>query len=229
MSIELVRKVLGLSCRSHFRQVAACTFAVLLVVSCAALPEVVEIEDDPAITPTAAAKATAVPTQPTPALTFTDGTWKVGDDIQPGLYQVKGASGCMWERLSGFSGEYGDTIAFSLLRSGSIYVEISESDVGFKSSRCGTWTRVEESSSTGAVPQNTFSDGIWRVGYDILPGLYQVTDASGCMWERLSGFSGEYGDTIAFSLLRSGSIYVEISESDVGFKSSRCGTWTQVE
>lgn len=72
--------------------------------------------------------------------TFGDGTWVVGEDIEPGTYRSEGGDYCYWERLSGLSGEFDDIIANELTE-GQAVVQISESDVAFKSQDCGTWTR----------------------------------------------------------------------------------------
>ena len=47
--------------------------------------------------------------------TFGDGTHVVGLDIQPGIYRAPGGDTCIWQRLSGLSGEYQDIIASGLL------------------------------------------------------------------------------------------------------------------
>ena len=77
--------------------------------------------------------------------TIVDGTWRVGEDIRPGLYRTTGSEGrrCSWRRLSGLSGDSYDVIAFGF-ESGPTYVEISTTDIAFKSSGCEPWARVEE-------------------------------------------------------------------------------------
>ena len=75
-----------------------------------------------------------------------DGTWRVGEDIRPGLYRTTGSEGllgCTWQRLSGLSGDFDDVIAVGF-ESGPTYVEISTTDIAFKSSGCEPWARVEE-------------------------------------------------------------------------------------
>ncbi len=72
---------------------------------------------------------------------FGDGTWVVGQDIEPGVYRNSGdGSLCYWERLSGLSREFGDIIANGV-PDGPTVVEISGSDVAFSSQGCGTWTQ----------------------------------------------------------------------------------------
>ena len=83
---------------------------------------------------------------PVPASgTIANGTWRVGEDIRPGLYRTTGSEGlaCTWQRLSGLSGDFDDVIAVGF-ESGPAYVEIGTTDIAFKSSGCEPWARVEE-------------------------------------------------------------------------------------
>lgn len=75
------------------------------------------------------------------------------------------------------------------------------------------------------VKDNSFSDGIWKVGAEIAPGTYRNSGGSFCHWARLSGFSGDLGDILANDL-PSGSALVTIRPSDLGFETNGCGTWT---
>jgi len=71
---------------------------------------------------------------------FVDGIWRVGIDIQPGLYWTPTADG-YWARLSGFGGTIHDIIANGN-NAGPTYVQIAATDAGFESSRCSYWIRV---------------------------------------------------------------------------------------
>lgn len=83
-----------------------------------------------------------VTTTPTPQVSFGGGTFRVGTDIVPGTYRNSDSSGgCYWERLRGFSGTLPDIIANDFTNDIAI-VTISPSDVGFKSERCGTWSKI---------------------------------------------------------------------------------------
>lgn len=73
-----------------------------------------------------------------PAAAFDEGTWLVGAEIAPGTWKAPGGATCYWERLSGFGGEVADVIAADTVGS----VTIAAGDLGFRSRRCGTWTRV---------------------------------------------------------------------------------------
>lgn len=84
--------------------------------------------------PSAAAQA------PAPAPTIpSDGTFRVGTDIQPGTYRSAGSDSCYWARLSGLSGDLHDIIANSG-SPGPQVVQIAPSDVAFKTQSCPTWT-----------------------------------------------------------------------------------------
>jgi hypothetical protein len=71
---------------------------------------------------------------------FSDGTYRVGSDIEPGTYGTSGGSNCYWERLSGFGGGLNDIIANDLPQ-GSVIVTISGSDAGFTTHGCGEWRK----------------------------------------------------------------------------------------
>lgn len=66
-----------------------------------------------------------------------DGTWLVGAEMEAATWTATGGSTCYWERLSGFGGELDDVIASDTTRT----VTIQATDLGFRSLRCGTWTR----------------------------------------------------------------------------------------
>ncbi len=74
--------------------------------------------------------------------TFGDGIFIIGTDISPGTYRSSGSEGCYYSRLRGFSGALGDIIANENTDSSAV-VTIAATDKGFKSSRCGTWTKIK--------------------------------------------------------------------------------------
>jgi hypothetical protein len=60
---------------------------------------------------------------------------------------------------------------------------------------------------------------------DIAPGRWATTgEVSGCYWQRVSSFSGDFAAIIANDNV-DGRAVVDIAASDVGFESVRCGTW----
>lgn len=89
-------------------------------------------------TTTEAPTTTAPPTTAAPA-GFGDGTYVVGEDIEPGRYSAPGGELCYWERLSGFGGTFDEIIANNISE-GPATVEIAASDAGFTTNGCGTWT-----------------------------------------------------------------------------------------
>jgi hypothetical protein len=129
---------------------------------------------------------------------------------------------CYWERLSGLSGEYEEVIAYEVTDVRTI-VTIEAGDYAFASSSCGTWTNQFPQfwrSPTSALP-----GGDYFVGAEVMPGQWTASSPTdSCYWERLSGFSTEFDDVIAYEFTDAPTaVYIE--ESDVGFYSEGCGTW----
>ena len=174
-------------------------------------------------TPIPTPRPTATP-QPSRATYFGDGTWIVGSDIKAGTYRSsQTGSSCYWQRLSGFSGEFDDIIVNELTEAISV-VEISSTDAGFSTERCGTWT--EATSSITSSLSSPFGDGAYVVGLDIGPGTWTSPGGDSCYWERLLGFSGDISHIEANGLGAS-NVVLTIKSTDAGFKSSNCGTWTK--
>jgi len=73
---------------------------------------------------------------------FGDGIFIIGTDIQAGTYKSSGSNSCYYSRLRGFSGSLGDIISNENTDSSAV-VTIASSDKGFKSTRCGTWTKLK--------------------------------------------------------------------------------------
>jgi hypothetical protein len=78
----------------------------------------------------------------TQGTSFGPGTLIVGLDLNPGTYRSSGGDGCYWARLSGFGGNSGEIIANDFTSGGQQTVTIAPSDVGFKTSGCGDWTKI---------------------------------------------------------------------------------------
>ena len=76
----------------------------------------------------------------------------------------------------------------------------------------------------------TIPPGIWLVGRQVEPGVYEVDAGDGCYWERLSGFGGTSDDRIANDFVSDGGRQsVEIARGDVGFSNdAACGTWRSI-
>lgn len=160
--------------------------------------------------------------------TFGNGINVVGRDLIAGVtYRTRTIpDGCYWARLSGFGGTLDEVIANDFTNGYSV-VTIGANDVGFESSRCGTWTR-DLSPVTASPTAPITANGTYIVGVDVAPGRWQATNTDGCYWARLSGFSGRLSDVIANGFV-SGAVVVDIAPGDVGFETSRCGTWTKVQ
>ena len=73
---------------------------------------------------------------------FSDGTYLVGKDIQPGTYKNTGSVN-YWARLSGFSGDLNDILANGNPMDSTEIVKILPSDKGFTTSGGGTWNKVD--------------------------------------------------------------------------------------
>lgn len=157
--------------------------------------------------------------------TFGDGTYTVGQTVEPGTYRTRASSGggCYWERLSGFSGETDDVIANNYTDDPSV-VTIAPTDKGFRTSGCGTWSSNLSQITTS---KTSFPSGTYIVNTDIEPGTYTAPGGDTCYWARLSGFEGTIDDIIANNFSSGGSVTVTIASTDKGFQSSGCGTFTK--
>ena len=96
------------------------------------------------------APGTAVPgplAATSPASTFSDGTYVVGVDIQPGTYRTTGPSEdaavkmCMWSRRKDTSGEFKSVIATNFAQ-GPTTVTIKPTDGAFESRGCAPWAKI---------------------------------------------------------------------------------------
>jgi hypothetical protein len=156
---------------------------------------------------------------------FSDGTYQVGTDIQPGPYRTReGSPNCYWERLKNFSGGINGILANGGTSAPGI-VTIEPTDVGFHSEGCGTWTK---DLSAITMSKTSFGAGAYIVGTDIEPGTYRNSGGRNCYWERLRGFNGGMNAIIANGGSNNPSI-VTIAPTDAGFQSQGCGTWTKLE
>jgi hypothetical protein len=159
-------------------------------------------------------------------ITIAPGEHRVGTAVQAGRYYADPSAGCYWERR-GSSG--GSPLGFAVINydASQWIVDILPSDVVFETRpSCGTWF------NTARHPrQDTIPSGMWIVGDQIAPGLYQTSASPGCYWERLRHFAGEPGGIIASDLIGStGTQFVTINGSDAGFRSDpACGTWMRAQ
>jgi hypothetical protein len=88
-----------------------------------------------------------------------DGTYLVGIDILPGIYQSAGSHdpvhGCYWQRLWKIPGP-GDSdpnqyiVASNLTHTNRVRVLIKSTDVGFKAVNCGSWVMMPAPPNSGS-------------------------------------------------------------------------------
>jgi len=155
---------------------------------------------------------------------FSDGTYEVGKEIQPGTYRTrKASSGCYYARLSGFGNAIGDIVTNENTDAPTI-VTVEATDKGFTSKRCGVWTQDLSAITTD---KTTFGDGMYIVGTDIESGQYKSSGQDGCYFARLANFTGGMGGIISNENTDDVAI-VKIASTDKGFVSKRCGTWTKM-
>ena len=172
-----------------------------------------------------------IPPPPPPAavLTFPAGTHLVNSSIPPGRYLAQNAaSGCYWERLSGFSGTLDDVLANDFRGfAGPAIVDVLPTDLAFKfDADCGTFKTY----TAPPAPSATIAPGAHVVGANILSGTYAANAAAGCYWERVTSFDGTLNSVIANDFIGSaGTQIVTISPSDAGFSTDDdCGVWTRL-
>ena len=164
------------------------------------------------------------PPPPAVPFTFGSGGWRVPEDVPPGTYRSLNSGFCTINRLSIFPepGFAGVITVESMI--GPMIVTIKDTDRGFQSSGCSRWSN--NLSPVTASPTASFGDGHYFVGYEVAPGFWANTPSGGpCRWEHVSGFGWEPQDLIDFGQ-SSAPVIVEILETDEGFSTLACGTWT---
>ncbi|WP_280356632.1 hypothetical protein [Nocardia otitidiscaviarum] len=109
----------------------------------------------------AAVLAAAAPAQATVATIGSDGTFRVGVDIEPGVYTTTTAvQACGWARLSAEIPELDAMIETGGAVNGKATVEIKAGDVAFYTVGCGTWklkTTAQFPFPTGSAANSTGS------------------------------------------------------------------------
>ncbi len=162
---------------------------------------------------------------------FSDGTYRVSVDINPGTYIATSAldATCKWRRISDFTWTTGVTA--ESIASGQKIVTISEDDVGFYSFGCGEWQpfNIDDAKSVETMPRR-FSNGSYLVGVHIEPGSYYSIPrrGAGCRWQRVRGFTGDAADVVSRGKSDDRWI-VTIAASDVGFVTQGCGIWRNLD
>ena len=165
----------------------------------------------------------------TPRTSFGPGQYRVGTDVPAGRYYSDPAVGCTFQRLSGFGGSSGETLAQGVIEfdAGQWIVDLLSTDAGFATSaNCGTWFTTPRRGL-----QTTITAGMWIVGAQITPGTYRAENSvQGCYWQRVSDFTGAGTSIIANAFVTSpGGQLVTIASTDAGFSTTtECGTWVRV-
>ncbi len=154
-----------------------------------------------------------------PGQPFGNGSFLVGPEIGAGAYAADGGySDCEWMRLSGFGGTAADVVAQN--RTAHVVV-IEETDAGFFSHRCGTWSRL----TPRIAPGEAFGDGLFLVGPEVAPGRYRAASpTASCRWRRLDGLGGVIAS--GASAEGAAALAAGIAPDDAGFSSDGCGQWT---
>ena len=173
-------------------------------------------------TPAATTENSAPAVTKPPTRMFFNGTWLVGSDIEPGRYRLYADDSCYWARLAGFSGDLDDILANENIWNGGYFiVDVLANDAGFELSCWNDGARILDGYSDIGEPLTPESpiipSGVYAVGDDIAPGLYQLNGA--CYWARLAGFSGDLDDILANeNNWNDGQFVVEIQPGDTGFQ-----------
>lgn len=180
--------------------------------------------------PTDTSEPTNTPTpEPTPTATATPdpnlvrpGTHLVNADIRPGIYRGQGGTGaldsCYWARLTDLSGEL-DSIVANDNAAGQFYVKVAGDDFAFDVA-CDVRLVDPLPEPPDEYPAE-IGVGIYLVGIDIQPGLYQGTAgediSDSCYWARLRDVSGTLDDVIANDNAI-GQYFVQVSDADFALK-----------
>jgi len=169
--------------------------------------------------------------------TIPEGTWTVGDDIQPGTYRtaaaVRADAGCYWAVYRTGSNTR-DIVANDIPDGGRPTVVLNVGQ-DFYSHDCGTWVRENPTATapagTNVAGSNSIPEGMWTVGKDVAPGTYRVAAAvdpgANCYWAIYkSGTNAR--DVLAADIPAGGrpSVTLEVGHD---FASSNCGTWVKEE
>jgi hypothetical protein len=99
-----------------------------------------------------------------------------------------------------------------------------------------TTTLAETTTTVEAEREPVFGDGLFEVGVDIAPGVYETGEigggflglGDGCTWQRLSDASGDEESILAERTIE-GHEVIEIKDTDAYFDSSGCDEWFELE
>jgi hypothetical protein len=138
----------------------------------------------------------------------------------PGVWHTWGYDTCYWARLSSEG-----VIAQHFSTEGPQYVEIKPSDAVFITHACLWWPAGGDGDVQFPIDaSHQFGDGEYLVGAEVPAGTYEATTPATCHWARLKNWTGEPSAVIASN---TGVGTVTVDQTDIGFQSERCGTWTK--
>ena len=186
------------------------------------------------------------PSQSEPLRRFSDGSYLVDVNIEPGTYYSSPSrlGSCIWRIANDFTGDATAAVIAGKTNDRWI-VTIEPTDVGFFTYGCGIWRKIED--RLPLAPYDIFDDGVYRVGAEVVPGNYIAKVPTApfidgrprptCRWQRVAGFRYAESEVIesddefltasrSFTTIK---IEVTIDPADTGFVSSGCGTWRRVD
>lgn len=154
--------------------------------------------------------ATAAPTAAAPSNTFKPGTYLVGSDIQPGIYEGKTADSCYWSRLKDVSGSL-DSILANDNSVGQFYIEVVQGDYALK---IGCEIAPMASVAKPAAFLTSLPPGTYLIGRDIEAGTFKGQAGSDtCYWARLKNVNGGV-DSIIANDNSNGQYFIQVSADD---------------
>ena len=208
-------------------KIIACLLALMLLSACGTAPveDATETNSEPTTESVAISseETTVVEEKAEPDTDWIGaGTYLVGKDIEPGLYKVEVTDTIMnmgyVERAKGVSMDFDDILA-NIVLTGDGYVEIKDTDMAVKFQ--GVRAKPINLAEIEPNIKEVLEDGIHLVGYDIIPGIYQVevTDTTMGMGyvERTRNVAMDFSDIIANEVFQ-GPGYVEVKESDFAIR-----------
>jgi hypothetical protein len=180
--------------------------------------------------PVSPASAAASPTRsgaPAMGRTFADGTFLVPRGVSPGTYHtINRLDDCTWYRWARVGGTT-SVVGQGIGDDGPAIATVLPGDVQFSSVGCGRWSSAPTGptgSATPATPSMQLDQGTFRVGVDVSPGIYASAAPAGCIWRRLSAFTGDAKAVIAEGHPGHPTT-VTILPTDLGFFTIHCAGW----
>lgn len=104
---------------------------------------------------------------PGPKTSFGDGTYAVGTDIEPGVYQSAGpvdGGACYWRRANG------DGILANAMSKKPQTVQIEAGDTTFKTSKCQEWQKTDAAPPPKPNPGDVIGQLGTLIGVGAAPG-----------------------------------------------------------